>query len=69
MILIRLKEQYVGITITRTIGSLGEVTLEANTDNGYYHNYYNLGFQDLFEVYDTESDEFITPKKVSLSKF
>ena len=72
MILIRLKEKYDGVTITRSVLGLGEVTFSPAVKEEFYVNYLKLGF-DLFECYDSETNEWLIDlekiKKMKLDKF
>ena len=72
MILIRIKPEYDGLTITRLVAGLGQVTFSPTVKEEFYDNYLKLGF-DIFQVYDTEKDEWLTDineiKKMNLERF
>lgn len=69
MFLIRLKPEYDGVTITKNIVGLGEVTFSPTVKEENYDNYLNLGF-DIFQVYDTDKEEYIKDiTKVQFERF
>lgn len=47
--MLKLKNQYKGLTITRSHKALGTITFDSNKVNeSEYQFYYNNGFKDLF---------------------
>jgi hypothetical protein len=72
MILIRINPVYDGLTITRPVVGLGQVTFSPLVKEEFYDNYLKLGF-DIFQVYDTEKEEWLTDideiRKMNLSRF
>jgi hypothetical protein len=47
---IKVKKQYEGIILTRMILGVGEITFDPNnTSKEHYINFYNLGFDFIFE--------------------
>jgi hypothetical protein len=69
MYLIRLKSEFDGVTITRPVAGLGQVTFSPSVKEEFYDNYLKLGF-DIFEVYNTETKEFETDiSKLRFTKF
>lgn len=66
---LRLKKQYVGVTISRHYMGLGTITFDTNVSEEDYINYYNLGFDMLFdEVKETYAKVKTTVKTTKRTK-
>lgn len=62
---LRVKKQYEGIILTRMILGVGEITFDPyNTPKENYINFYNLGFDFIFEEIKEETKS--KPRKNSI---
>jgi hypothetical protein len=62
---IRVKNQYEGIILTRMILGVGQITFDPNnTSKEHYINFYNLGFDFIFEEIKEETES--KPRKNSI---
>jgi hypothetical protein len=62
---LRVKKQYEGIILTRMILGVGEITFDPNnTLHEHYINFYNLGFDFIFEEIKEETEK--KPRKNSI---
>lgn len=52
---LQIKEEYKGVVISKTLMSLGGTAIfYPETDEKYYRNYYQIGFQEMFEEVEVE---------------
>ena len=59
---LQLKKEYEGKTVTRTHRLVGNITFDpTKASPERYHNYYNSGFEDLFDVVPEPTQQEIDP--------
>lgn len=56
--MIKIKQEFEGLVITRNTLLTGQITLDTNTvEERFYQNFINIGFGDIFEDIEEQSVE------------